>query len=157
MQRQKTITQTTNQEVVRYFFSCALWLFSVSKWRQKAAINKDKKHRQTDTHKHRLTVHCLYKHMIDPEAKPKLPTQLLNQSAKEPDAAAGKAFSLSQQLHTAIAIPKGGEGAGSMVIRLMVVSYLSLCASACRYMCKQHSNYFDNWNAVLLIFFSKDY
>lgn len=61
-----------------FFFSCALWLFSVSKWRQKAAINKDKKHRQTDTHKHRLTVHCLYKHMIDPEAKPKLPTQLLN-------------------------------------------------------------------------------
>lgn len=33
--------------------------------------------------------------MIDPEANLKLPTQLLNESAKEPDAAAGKAFSLS--------------------------------------------------------------
>lgn len=33
--------------------------------------------------------------MIDPEANPKLPTQLLNESAKEPDAAAGNAFSLS--------------------------------------------------------------
>lgn len=33
--------------------------------------------------------------MIDPEANSKLPTQLLNESAKEPDAAAGKAFSLS--------------------------------------------------------------
>lgn len=49
----------------------------------------------TGTHKCRLTVHCLYKHMIDPEANLKLPTQLLNESAKEPDAAAGKAFSLS--------------------------------------------------------------
>lgn len=33
--------------------------------------------------------------MIDPEANSKLPTQLLNESAKEPDAAAGKSFSLS--------------------------------------------------------------
>lgn len=53
--------------------------------------------RQTHRHTHKcgLTVHCLYKHMIDPEANPKLPTQVLNESAKEPDAAAGKAFSLS--------------------------------------------------------------
>lgn len=86
-----------DERVILWFSLCLMFIFCEQT--QAKSSSKQGRETQTNTHRHtrecRSTVHCLYKHTIDPEANSKLPTQLLNESAKEPDAAAGKAFSLS--------------------------------------------------------------